>query len=318
MKKIILSILVGGLLLVSFFFMYKYPEMFNITDESVEVIPVVDDTSLVLPDVLNAEYTVEGETFLLKNGKAKKEIMLNPNSSMVTENTLEVLGVPIFDDFDGDGDMDGVLWLVNDSGGSGKFYYAVFAMNINGQVKSTNTLFIGDRILPQSLDFQNGEAVYSFLEREANAPMASEPTIGRTLWVIYNKDTGEISKKDTTASGATGTAKTKINTKVWHWVSLIYNDGKKIVPNVPEKFALAFKDDGTFSASTDCNGIGGSYTVKDNQITFSNMLGTLMYCEGSQEDDFKKMLEQTQSFFFNEKQEMIFNLKFDSGSAVFR
>lgn len=85
-----------------------------------------------------------------------------------------------------------------------------------------------------------------------------------------------------------------------------------------KKFTLAFKKDGTFSGTTDCNRVGGSYEVNGNKITFENMMSTLMYCEGSQESDFTKMLGETESYLFTSKGELILNLKFDSGSVIFR
>ncbi len=104
----------------------------------------------------------------------------------------------------------------------------------------------------------------------------------------------------------------------WKWISALYNDGKELKPKTPGQFVLTFKKDGTFSAKTDCNGIGGNYTVKDKKIVLSDMMGTLMYCEGSQEAEFRKLLENTSSFFFTNRGELILELKYDSGTATFR
>lgn len=104
----------------------------------------------------------------------------------------------------------------------------------------------------------------------------------------------------------------------WHWISAEYSDGTKVVPKDSSKFTLTFKKDGTFSASTDCNGIGGNYFAKNMQLTFSNMLGTLMYCEGSQEGEIKKILENTASYHFTNRGELILELKSGAGTATFR
>ncbi len=110
----------------------------------------------------------------------------------------------------------------------------------------------------------------------------------------------------------------KLDMKTWVWQSALYNDGTTITPKSPEKFTLTFAKDGTFSASTDCNGVGGDYATAGNQIIFKDMMGTLMFCEGSQENDFKKILENSSSFFFTSKGELILEQKFDSGTATFR
>ena len=43
-----------------------------------------------------------------------------------------------------------------------------------------------------------------------------------------------------------------------------------------------------------------------------------MFCEGSQEADFQKVLQQAVSYFFTSKGEMVFDLSHDSGAAKFR
>jgi hypothetical protein len=43
-----------------------------------------------------------------------------------------------------------------------------------------------------------------------------------------------------------------------------------------------------------------------------------MYCENSQEAEFTKMLGEVESYYFTNRGELVFNLKFDSGSMIFR
>lgn len=107
--------------------------------------------------------------------------------------------------------------------------------------------------------------------------------------------------------------------KKWEWMSALYNDGREVKPKQPGKFGITFMDEGRFSLSTDCNSMGGSYTVgADNRITFSQVLSTKMYCEGSQEDVFAGLIENTASYHFTSKGELILELKFDSGTVTFR
>jgi heat shock protein HslJ len=56
--------------------------------------------------------------------------------------------------------------------------------------------------------------------------------------------------------------------------------------------------DGSFSITTDCNNAGGNYSEKDKKISFGSIFITEMYCEGSQEKDFIKGLEQVESYYF--------------------
>ncbi len=139
-------------------------------------------------DVKNISYVIGGETFNLINGLAEKEI--TPGSA--SKNTVHVFGEPVYGDLDKDGDLDAAVLLVNDSGGSGVFYYAVLAINNDGVYRATETMFLGDRIAPQTVGIEEGRAVYNFAERRANEPMTEQPSIGKSVWVHYNQKTNEI------------------------------------------------------------------------------------------------------------------------------
>ncbi|MBP9715690.1 MAG: META domain-containing protein [Candidatus Pacebacteria bacterium] len=110
----------------------------------------------------------------------------------------------------------------------------------------------------------------------------------------------------------------KLDMTKWNWIKTVYSDDKIVTPLKDKKFTLTFKHDNTFSATTDCNGVGGAYKTKDKNITFDKMMSTLMYCDGSQEAEFTKMLTETQSYMFTSKGELILMLKYDSGSVYFR
>jgi heat shock protein HslJ len=89
---------------------------------------------------------------------------------------------------------------------------------------------------------------------------------------------------------------------------------KKWIWQTDNKFTLTFSNDGKFSASTDCNSVGGSYTANGNVISFSQIFSTKMYCEGSKESDFSSMLQDAQSYRFTSRGEFILTLK--SGEKV--
>ncbi len=102
----------------------------------------------------------------------------------------------------------------------------------------------------------------------------------------------------------------------WNWISTTVA-GTKTIPKKEKVFTLSFKADGTFSATTDCNGVGGQYKATGNKIAFSDMMSTLMFCEGSQENEYRTIFENASSFVFTSRGELIFTLK-NGGTAVFR
>ena len=88
---------------------------------------------------------------------------------------------------------------------------------------------------------------------------------------------------------------------VWLWEQTFNGTGPEaasegiIKPKKYGDFTLVFTKDGKVSGKTDCNSFGGTYEFSSGTITFGPLASTLMYCEGSQEADFIKMLTNSTS-----------------------
>lgn len=168
---IVLTVLVAGVI------------RFNFTNGG-DMLPVKSTL-----DVRNMSYVVNGDTFALKEGLAENEY--TPGSA--TKNKLGIFGEPVYGDLDADGDTDAAVLLQNDPGGSGTFYYAVLVLNSGGSTyRSTNAMLLGDRIAPQTVEIHDGRAVFNFAVRKGTDPMSAQPSIGKSVWVYYDKKTGEI------------------------------------------------------------------------------------------------------------------------------
>ncbi|HET9913920.1 MAG TPA: META domain-containing protein [Anaerolineales bacterium] len=62
---------------------------------------------------------------------------------------------------------------------------------------------------------------------------------------------------------------------------------------------LTFNEDGTVTGNSGCNGLGGTYTVEGDQVTFSEVVSTLMACDDprmEQEDAFQQVLTDSATF----------------------
>ncbi len=118
--------------------------------------------------------------------------------------------------------------------------------------------------------------------------------------------------------GEADTSRMTLNMTTWRWQNAFYNDGREIRPKKFGTFTLTFNKNGTFSATTDCNSVGGKYTPNDKDLLFTDIFSTEMYCEGSQEIEFIQLLNNANSYHFTSRGELILNLKFDSGYVIFR
>lgn len=123
-------------------------------------------------DPANMAYSVEGNTFELVNGHAAIAVPDIPGIM----NELSIFGKSVYGDLDGDGDMDAAVWLVNEPGGTGVFYYGALVLN-ESPVRTTTAVFLGDRISPESIIINGDVAEYHFLDRETDEPYTAEPTV---------------------------------------------------------------------------------------------------------------------------------------------
>lgn len=139
-------------------------------------------------DIKSLTYTIDGYDFALDNGLATRS--LAPESSFLE--TVRVFGEPVYADLDGDGDEDGAIWLEHQPGGSGTFYYAALALKEGDTYVPTNVMLLGDRIAPQTLNIEEGRAVYNFAERRADEPFTTRPSWGRSVYVQFDKNSGQI------------------------------------------------------------------------------------------------------------------------------
>jgi len=153
MKKIILLIVAILIILGAGYFIYKPA---NTTDAK------------------NATYTIEDEKITLVDGRSEKEITPGSATKIVTQ----YFGNEVEADFNGDGFEDSAFLLTQDGGGSGTFYYLALALGAKNGRTGKNTIFIGDRIAPQTTEFKNGEIIVNYAERKPGEPMTASPSVG--------------------------------------------------------------------------------------------------------------------------------------------
>lgn len=109
-----------------------------------------------------------------------------------------------------------------------------------------------------------------------------------------------------------------LSAKQWLWQKTLYNNDTSIEPKEADAFTITFAEGQRAQIGTDCNRIQARYTVKGNTIEFSELLATRMFCEESQEQVFADMLKNVNAYFFNNRNQLILELKFDSGSMIFQ
>lgn len=103
----------------------------------------------------------------------------------------------------------------------------------------------------------------------------------------------------------------------WELQQIQLNDGQVFTPDLPENYTAEFTEAGELLVQADCNRAIGAFTVEDDRL-LSVTLGptTLAACPPeSISDDFLRFMGSANSFFFRDD-ELIIELKFDSGAIV--
>jgi hypothetical protein len=133
----------------------------------------------------NISYTIDGQEVKLTNGVS--ELPAAPGSASVI--TTRYFGNEVRDDFDGDGRQDVAFLLTQDGGGSGTFYYLAVALKTDTGYTGTNTVYIGDRIAPQTTEFRDGEIIVNYAERRGDEPMTASPSVGVSKYFTVRNGT---------------------------------------------------------------------------------------------------------------------------------
>ncbi len=263
----------------------------------------------------DATYLIQGDKITLKEGVSYVPAL--PESSFAIE--TKYFGNEVNFDFNDDGRVDTAFILTQNTGGSGTFYYLVVSLNTTEGYVGSEAMFIGDRIAPQSTNIKDGLIVVNYADRNPGEPFSTAPSLGKSIYVKFNPVDMTLGEVVQNFEGEADPKKMSLTMKTWTWVRTELNDGTIVTPRNPDKFKLTIKADKTFSASTDCNGVGGEYRLTgENRILFDKMMSTLMYCEDSQEAVFSGYIQNTTGYLFTSRGELVLELKYDSGVVIFK
>jgi len=148
---------------------------------------ITQSPQLTGKDPQNATYSIDGQAITLVDGIAEVEVAPGSAAKQVTR----YFGNAVDIDLNGDGTMDSAFLLVQDSGGSGTFYYVVAALKTPNGYVGTNAIFIGDRIAPQSTNVDPNDPaqfIVNYADRKADEPMSAQSSQGVSKWFKLEGD----------------------------------------------------------------------------------------------------------------------------------
>ncbi len=263
----------------------------------------------------DATYVIGGKVVKLENGISEVEAAPGSASKIITK----YFGNEVAVDFNDDGREDIAFLVTQETGGTGIFYYVVAALNKETGYEGSQGLLLGDRIAPQTTILgDSGLVIVTYADRKASEDFSVRPSVAKSIQLHLDTESMQFGEVVKDFEGEADPSRMTLGMKSWRWISVTYNDGTTVKPKQALAFTLDFNTDGTFSATTDCNRLAGKVVAKDGAIQFSDMISTKMFCEGSQEADFQKVLERAAGYLFTSKGELVLDIERDSGSAVFK
>jgi heat shock protein HslJ len=83
----------------------------------------------------------------------------------------------------------------------------------------------------------------------------------------------------------------------WQWVSFTGPDGKRLVPQHPERYWIELQPEGRLALLADCNRGTGKWEAKGAELMLLPFASTLMACPpGSLDSRFTQLIRQAKSF----------------------
>lgn len=139
----------------------------------------IETVTAVDPDLVsrlsNAVYPIETTA----SGKAalKDGAYSEPVAGSSGQNTVRLGPQIACGDLDDTGTQDAAVTLIADSGGSGTATYLSAALDQAGSLQPVPSVFIGDRIIVQSLEIKDRKILLRWLDRSQTDPMSAPPTV---------------------------------------------------------------------------------------------------------------------------------------------
>jgi len=230
-------------------------------------------TGLTIEQLENGTYSgigLDGGPITLTGGEYESE-PLAEGSSDRQQVTLVPYGVH-FGDLDGDGSDDALVFLSENTGGTGDFTYIAAQLNQNGQPVDAGSVWIEDRIQIISVAIEDGQVM---LEVTAEGPGDAACCKTHKTQKIYALQDGQLAELPGADEPLVKVSAADLNGTSWTLVDL--NLDQQPVPAGTE-ITLNFAD-GQISGSGGCNNYTAGFSPDDPAVlSIGPVAATRMAC----------------------------------------
>jgi hypothetical protein len=178
MNKLLALVLVVGAI-VGFYLLRDRSATIDNTDSSTNA--TSSAPSSFRPDPSSATFTFDDGPVTLSRGKIERPIA--QGSSFIEE--IVLTDKVAYGDINGDQKEDAAILILRSGGGSGSFIYVAAMVSGPVNYRGSNAVFIGDRIMPDTITVEGARIKVTYLDRRSDEPMAAQPTVPVTKEYIY-------------------------------------------------------------------------------------------------------------------------------------
>lgn len=237
-----------------------------VMDES----PTTEDQTAVLAQTLgNLSYTgiVPNQAITLTDGVATYD----DGSSGTPIVTLAENLIPATD-LDGDGTLDAVALLRDESTGSGTFYFLSAVLDALNNPTPTEALMIGDRIQVKSLMAEGASVLGEIIAAAESDPACCGTWLFNKVYALQDGRLAETGSEQVSQISSTNIA--------GNWSLVDLNAGQEpVLPEAPITLELFGE---RVSGSAGCNTYTGTFTSSEEQLngfTIGDLATTMKLCE---------------------------------------
>jgi len=113
---------------------------------------------------------------------------ISGKGATIHDKFIEYFGNEVRHDIDGDGEED-VVFLITERFADSTRFYAVGALKRKTGYQGSQAVLLGTDIAPQTLEKGEGRMIiFNYAERAAGEPRTTEPHIGRSIWLLLDKN----------------------------------------------------------------------------------------------------------------------------------
>jgi|GEM_PF-2746856 len=242
----------------------------RVTAEELEVIAPVDAGTLAVDRLINAAYSgIYDDPVTLTEGRYEGE----PFGEGAASRPIVEYISQLYGDLDGDGVEDAVVFLVENSGGTGNFVYVAAQLNQNGAPVDAGAVWIEDRIQIKSAAIQNGQIM---LEVTAEGPGDAACCKSHKTNKVYTLQNGRLAEVAGAAQELVKISAADLDGTTWTLLEL----SEEQPALADTEVTLSFAGD-QLSGSAGCNNYTGSFSLgADNPfvLTAGPIAATKMAC----------------------------------------